>query len=37
MRDLLRNALLGPGAMLASWRSARDHAVHAPRLLGAPA
>lgn len=35
LRDLLRNAFLGPGAMLSSWCSARDHAVQVPLLAGA--
>jgi len=37
VRDMLRNAAAGPGAMWQSWRSARDHHAHEHTLAGAPA
>jgi hypothetical protein len=37
VRDILRNAAIGPGVMLQSWRSARDHETRAPTLAGVPA
>jgi hypothetical protein len=37
LRDIVRNAALGPSVMWNSWRAARDHEARAPELAGATA